>query len=56
MYRIRKSVGRDRRAEDRRKELSEVEFKKLIETDFPDRRKYDDRRSQPRRKTDPTKK
>lgn len=56
MYRIRKSAGGDRRAKDRRKELSEEEFKRLIETDFPDRRRYDDRRAGPRRKTDSGKK
>jgi hypothetical protein len=56
MYRIRKSAGGDRRARDRRKDLTEEEFRKLVESEFPDRRKYDDRRDVPRRKTDPGKK
>ena len=55
MYRIRKSAGGDRRAKDRRKDLTEEEFRKLVESEFSDRRKYDDRRDVPRRKTDPGK-
>jgi hypothetical protein len=55
MYRIRKSAGGDRRSKDRRKELTEKDFKNLIETDFPDQRTYQDRRADPRRKTDPRK-
>lgn len=56
MNRVRKSVAQDRRSKPRRKELAKEDFKKLIETDSPDRRSYKDRRVKPRRKTERKKK
>lgn len=52
MNRVRKSVAQDRRSKPRRKELGEEDLRKLIETDFPDRRSYKDRRAKPRRKAE----
>ncbi len=43
---------KERRQSERRKELSEQDFRELIESDDPDRRKYQERRVRLRRKTD----
>jgi hypothetical protein len=43
---------KERRKSERRKELSEQDFRELIESDDPDRRRYRERRVNPRRRSD----